>query len=129
MAVSLETRAPFIDQNVVEFSWTLPLKMKLRNGKGKWLLRQLLDRHVPRPLIERPKHGFAIPLDDWLRGPLRSWAEALLNPERLRREGYLDPAPIQATWRRHVRGEGSFGYRLWSVLMFQAWLEQQDGRA
>lgn len=125
MAVSLETRAPFLDRDLMEFAWSLPMSMKLRDGKGKWLLRQLLNRHVPRALVERPKMGFAIPLDDWLRGPLREWAEALLAEDRLRREGYFDPAPIRATWGRHVRGEGSFGYRLWSVLMFQAWLEAQ----
>lgn len=125
MAVSLETRAPFLDRDVVEFAWTLPLHMKLRDGKGKWLLRQLLDRHVPRALIERPKQGFGIPLDQWLRGPLREWAEALLAEGRLRQEGYFDPAPIRAAWTRHVRGEASYGYRLWSVLMFQAWLEAQ----
>ena len=125
MAVSLETRAPFLDRGVMEFAWTLPMSMKLRDGKGKWLLRQLLERHVPRALIDRPKRGFGIPLDDWLRGPLREWAETLLAEDRLRREGYFDPAPIRATWHRHVRGEASFGYRLWSVLMFQAWSERQ----
>ncbi len=127
MAVSLETRAPFLDRDVVEFGWSLPMSMKMRNGRGKWILRRLLDRHVPRELVERPKMGFGIPLDAWLRGPLREWAENLLSVERLRREGFLDPAPIRATWERHVRGKGAFGYRLWSVLMFQAWLEQQEG--
>lgn len=125
MAVSLETRAPFLDRDVVELAWSLPMHMKLREGKGKWILRQMLDRHVPRALIERPKQGFSIPLDEWLRGPLREWAEALLSEDRLRREGYLDPAPIRGTWQRHVRGEGSYGNRLWSVLMFQAWLQGQ----
>jgi asparagine synthase (glutamine-hydrolysing) len=125
MAVSLETRAPFLDRDVVEFAWTLPMSMKLRDGKGKWILRQLLDRHVPRELIERPKMGFGIPLDAWLRGPLREWAEGLLAEDRLRREGYFNPAPIRVAWGRHVRNEASYGYRLWSVLMFQAWLEQQ----
>ena len=123
MAVSLETRAPFLDRDVMEFAWTLPMRMKLRDGKGKWLLRQLLDRHVPSALIERPKQGFGIPLDQWLRGPLRDWAEAFLAEDRLRGEGYFDPAPLRAAWARHVRGEASYGYRLWSVLMFQAWLE------
>lgn len=125
MATSLETRAPFLDRDVIEFAWSLPMHMKIRNGKGKWLLRQLLDRHVPRKLMERPKMGFGIPLDQWLRGPLREWGEALLEEDRLKREGYLDPAPIREAWGRHQRGEASFGYRLWSVLMFQAWLEQQ----
>jgi asparagine synthase (glutamine-hydrolysing) len=125
MAVSLETRAPFLDRDLMEFAWSLPMSMKLRNGKGKWILRKLLDRYVPRELIERPKMGFAIPLDAWLRGPLRDWAETLLAEDRLRQEGYFDPVPIRAAWLRHVRGEASFGSRLWSVLMFQAWLEQQ----
>jgi asparagine synthase (glutamine-hydrolysing) len=125
MAVSLETRAPFLDRDVMALAWSLPMSMKLRNGRGKWILRRLLDRYVPRELVERPKMGFAIPLDAWLRGPLREWAEALLAGDRLRREGYFDPVPIRAAWTRHVRGEASLGYRLWSVLMFQAWLEQQ----
>jgi asparagine synthase (glutamine-hydrolysing) len=124
MAVSLETRAPFLDRHVMEFAWSLPMSMKLRGGKGKWILRQLLDRHVPRSLVERPKMGFGIPLDQWLRGPLREWAGDLLCEDRLRREGYLQPEAITRTWQAHLRGQGSFGYRLWSVLMFQAWLEQ-----
>lgn len=127
MAVSLETRAPFLDRDVIEFAWSLPMHMKIRNGQGKWLLRQLLDRYVPRALIDRPKMGFGIPLDAWLRGPLRDWAEALLAEDRLRREGFLDPVPIRAAWQRHLKGDASFGYRLWSVLMFQAWLETQGG--
>jgi asparagine synthase (glutamine-hydrolysing) len=126
MAVSLETRAPFLDRDVMEFAWTLPMSMKLRDGRGKWILRQLLDRHVPRHLVERPKMGFGIPLDAWLRGPLRDWAEGLLAEERLHREGYLDPKPIRTAWRRHLGGDASLGHRLWSVLMFQAWLEQQE---
>lgn len=126
MAVSLETRAPFLDRDVMEFAWRLPMHMKLRNGKGKWILRQLLDRHVPRALIERPKMGFGIPLDQWLRGPLKEWAGALLAEQRLRREGYLRPDAITRTWQAHLRGDGSYGYRLWSVLMFQAWLATQS---
>lgn len=129
MAVSLETRAPFLDRDVMEFAWRLPMTMKLRDGKGKWILRQLLDRHVPRALIERPKMGFGIPLDQWLRGPLREWAGDLLAEDRLRREGYLRPEAITRTWQAHLRGQDSFGYRLWSVLMFQAWLQQQGGNA
>ena len=125
MALSLETRAPFLDRDVMEFAWRLPMSMKLREGGGKWILRQLLYRHVPRALIERPKMGFGVPLDQWLRGPLRDWAGALLAEDRLVREGYFDPRPIRDAWDRHQRGEASFGYRLWSVLMFQAWLERQ----
>lgn len=126
MAVSLETRAPFLDRDVMEFAWRLPMAMKLREGKGKWILRQLLDRHVPHALIDRPKMGFGIPLDQWLRGPLREWADDLLAEERLRREGCLRPEAIIRTWQAHLRGEGSFGYRLWSVLMFQAWRQAQE---
>jgi asparagine synthase (glutamine-hydrolysing) len=126
MAVSLETRAPFLDRGVVEFAWSLPMNMKIRDGQGKWLLRRLLDRYVPRELVERPKMGFGIPLDAWLRGPLREWAESLLAEDRLRREGYFNPAPIRAAWKAHLAGQASYGYRLWSVLMFQAWLEAQQ---
>jgi len=125
MAVSLETRAPFLDRDVMEFAWSLPLSMKLRDGKGKWILRQLLDRHVPRALTDRPKMGFGIPLDQWLRGPLREWAGELLAEDRLRREGYLHPEAITRTWNAHLQGQGAFGLRLWSVLMFQAWLDVQ----
>lgn len=126
MAVSLETRAPFLDRDVMEFAWRLPMHMKLRDGKGKWILRQLLDRHVPAVLIDRPKMGFSIPLDQWLRGPLREWAGDLLSEDRLRRQGYLRPEGITRTWQAQLSGEGSYGYRLWSVLMFQAWLQAQE---
>ena len=125
MATSLETRAPFLDHRVVEFAWRLPMALKLREGQGKWLLRQVLYRHVPRELIERPKMGFGIPLDAWLRGPLRDWAEALLDENRLRMEGFFDPTAIRRIWQAHLSGGQSFGYRLWSVLMFQAWLENE----
>lgn len=123
MAVSLETRTPFLDRDVIEFAWSLPMHLKIRDGQGKWLLRRLLDRHVPRALLERPKMGFGIPLDIWLRGPLRDWAESLLAEDRLRREGYLNPVPVRAAWQAHLAGKASYGHRLWSVLMFQAWLE------
>jgi asparagine synthase (glutamine-hydrolysing) len=121
MAVSLETRAPFLDRDVMEFAWRLPVGMKIRDGRGKWILRELLDRHVPRALVDRPKMGFGIPLDQWLRGPLREWADSLLDEKRLTAEGFFDPKPIMKAWRRHLEG-ASYGYRLWSVLMFQAWL-------
>jgi asparagine synthase (glutamine-hydrolysing) len=123
MAASLETRAPFLDASVIDLAWSLPMSMKIRDNQGKWLLKRLVDRHVPRALAERPKMGFGIPLDEWLRGPLRDWAETLLAEQRLRREGFLNPLPIRKEWDKHLRRETSSGYRLWSVLMFQAWLE------
>jgi asparagine synthase (glutamine-hydrolysing) len=126
MAVSLEGRVPLIDHRVVEHLWRLPPDFKVNNARSKWLLRAVAERHVPRELLERPKQGFGIPIDDWLRGPLRAWAEDLLHPERLRQEGYLDPAPINAVWSEHLAGGRQHQYRLWNVLMWQAWLEDQS---
>lgn len=125
MAVSLETRVPFLDHRVAELAWRLPLSMKIRGGQGKWALRQVLYRHVPRELIERPKAGFALPVGQWLRGPLRDWAEGLLDAGRLQREGYLQAEPIRQAWEQHLSGRYDWTPRLWSVLMFQAWLERQ----
>jgi len=122
MAVSLEARGPLLDYRVLEFAWRVPREFKVRNGKGKWILRDLLSRYVPVEMIDRPKSGFAVPIHQWLRGPLRDWAEDLLDAGRIRREGILNPAPIRQTWSEHLSG-CNWSHRLWAVLMFESWLE------
>ncbi|MGD9727572.1 MAG: asparagine synthase (glutamine-hydrolyzing) [Nitrospiraceae bacterium] len=126
MAVGLEARIPLLDHRLVEFAWRLPMSLKIRRAnEGKWILRRLLTRYVPAPLFDRPKMGFGVPLDAWLRGPLREWAEALLNEDRLRREGYFHPGPIRRKLVEHIEGRANWHYHLWDVLMFQAWLEAE----
>ena len=121
MAVSLEVRVPMVDHRLVEFSWRLPSDMKIQGGVGKHLLRKVLYRHVPRELVERPKMGLSVPIVEWLRGPLRDWAEDLLDAGRMREDGFLDPSVIQEAWRRIQAGHPEQGLGMWAVLQFQAW--------
>jgi asparagine synthase (glutamine-hydrolysing) len=125
MSVGLETRTPFLDHRLVEYAWRLPFHMKMNFGIRKWVLRQVLYRHVPATLIERPKQGFEVPLDTWLRNGLRDWAESLLDASRIQREGFFDPRPIKEKWDQHLAGHRRWRHYLWSILMFETWLEQQ----
>ena len=127
MGVSLETRMPLLDHRVVEFAWSLPLSMKIDGSEGKKLLRQLLYRYVPKELIDRPKMGFGVPIDSWLRGPLRDWAESLIDPDRLQQEGYFSKEIIHTTWQEHLSGQRNWSYQIWTILMFQLWLDQSSG--
>ncbi len=124
MAVGLEGRVPLLDHRVVAYSWTLPLDFKIRHRQSKWLLRRVLDRYVPQRLIDRPKMGFGVPIDAWLRGPLRDWAESLLAPARLNSLGLVRAAPVRRAWQEHLEGTRNWQYPLWTVLMLQAWRER-----
>jgi asparagine synthase (glutamine-hydrolysing) len=125
MAVSLEARCPLLDHRVVAFAWALPETMKLRGTQSKWLLRELVHRYVPQRLVDRPKTGFSVPIGEWLRGPLRDWAEDLLAPDHLDPSGLLDPLPIQARWKEHLSGRRNNEHALWTVLMFESWRRKQ----
>jgi asparagine synthase (glutamine-hydrolysing) len=124
MASSLEARAVYLDYRIVELALGLPLDLKIRGGRTKWILRKILDKYVPADLVERPKMGFGIPLDEWLRGPLRGWAEELLDEGRLKKEGYFNPDEIRIKWREHLSGKRNWQYHLWDILMFQAWQQR-----
>jgi asparagine synthase (glutamine-hydrolysing) len=124
MGVSLETRVPYLDYRVMEFAWELPLPMKFKNGKGKWILREILYKYVPKEMIERPKMGFGVPIGDWMRGPLKDWTESLVNESRLKNEGYLNPDLVSRMWNEHLSGTINWQFNLWDVLMFEAWLEK-----
>ena len=126
MASSLEARVPFLDHELIEYSWKIPHSLKFRNGKGKWILRQILNNYVPKNLTERPKMGFGIPLGSWLRGPLRDWAENLLNEKRLTQEGYFNPKLIRNKWHEHLSNKYNWQHDLWNVLMFQAWIDSNN---
>lgn len=126
MRSSLETRVPLLDHRVVELAWQLPVSLKVRDGKGKWILRQVLDRYVPRSMVDRPKQGFSAPVDEWIRGPLRPWAEDLLSVDALASSGMLDPAPIRQRWQQHLAGHHNWRDSMWVVLMWQAWWQQQQ---
>ena len=125
MATSLETRVPLLDHRLVELAWKMPIEFKIREGQGKCVLREILYKYVPKELIERPKAGFGIPLGEWLRGPLREWADDLIDESRLIREGYFYPNPVREKWAEHLSGRGNWEFHLWNILMFQVWLQEQ----
>lgn len=121
MAVGLESRAPFLDHRVVEAAWRVPMPYRIRDGKGKWILRQILRRHLPSNLIDRPKQGFCVPLDAWLRGPLRGWAGDLLFPMSSDKEGHLDGGLLRSVWQEHQAGDRNWSHLIWNAVVFEAW--------
>ena len=124
MDVALEVRVPLLDHRVVELSWEIPERLKLKNGQTKWILRELLSRYVPRSHFERPKQGFAVPIGEWLRGPLRDWGESLLDERALSEVGFLEPVAVRSLWKDHQRGKTDAKSMLWRILTLQSWLEQ-----
>jgi asparagine synthase (glutamine-hydrolysing) len=126
MAVSLEARVPLLDHRVVDFAWRLPMESKCNETESKRILRDVLFKHVPKSLLDRPKVGFGIPVDQWLRGPLRDWSESLIEENRLRQEGFLDADFVRSMWGEHLSGKRNWQAQIWNVLMFQAWLENSN---
>ena len=125
MSVSLETRVPFLDHRIIDFSWSLPLDFKVKNGEGKCILKKLLHRYIPKELIDRPKMGFGVPIGTWLKGPLKDWAESHLDIYRLKKESFLESSIIEQRWMEHLSGRRNWESFLWNVLMFQSWLEKE----
>jgi asparagine synthase (glutamine-hydrolysing) len=125
MSVGLEVRAPLLDHRLLEFAWSIPMRQKINGNQGKWILRKVLDRYVPRALVDRPKMGFGVPLEHWLRGPLRDWAETLLSEESLYSDGFLKPAIVRKIWKEHCLGVRNWHYPLWNILMFNSWLHSK----
>ena len=125
MASSLETRIPFLNHNLVELSWRVPENLKIKNKKGKWILREILKNYIPEDLYERPKSGFAIPLAQWLRGPLKEWANSLINKKTINEEGYFYFENIEKMWSEHLTGRYDWSSRLWCILIFQSWLSKE----
>ena len=125
MAIGLETRSPFLDHRVIEYALRIPLELKIHHGLGKQPLRNILDKYVPRDLIERPKMGFSLPVNQWLKGPLRDWAESLLDYNRLQDEGFFIPDQVRNKWNNYLSGRESSHYEIWTLLMFQGWLGRQ----
>src|SRR5882762_6272169 len=131
MGASLETRAPFLDHEIIEFAWSLPLAMKIRGGTGKYVLREVLKKFVPPQLTDRPKAGFAIPIGAWLRKELRDWGQSALDPTKMRDQGYLDVDAVQKKWQEHLSGRRDWEQQIWNILTLQSWLEchASDGKS
>jgi asparagine synthase (glutamine-hydrolysing) len=126
MASSIETRSPFLDHKLIEYTWKIPHRLKNKNSQGKWILKEILKKYIPKNLTERPKMGFGVPIGIWLRGSLKDWAENLLDEKKMQEEGFLNSNLIRKKWEEHISGKKNWQYDLWDVLMFQAWIKEQS---